>query len=963
MGQIIINEFRRATGDWTGNEYVELLLTEDLTATQLQSYFVGDSTLPTTAKYSAYQFTNMASIAPVFKAGTIIAIGGSPANQEIAYNPIPLGTNNDWNIRLSLEGGFLTKLLPVGNFDGDFAASDVVYVDNTSTTNFDTVDAIAWRTSGTHGAFGSAAKVQIPAPSNGGTVEFSSALGGVNRTANYAVNSLGSIGLPNGGINTIYINSLRNPQLNNAPTLGNSNFNTLLPINEDTTNAANTGFTPLAITSELGSNNANSYALGVAVTAADNTNGNWQFSTNGNTWTNFDTLSETSATVLGPSLLYNGSLGNTPSSQNWLSLTNLNSISPADTASEILSGNGINLNSTAADSIYAGYTNNPLNPSFPPLNRNSGFSLSFNLQIISESRTNQNRAGFSIIAVTSDRKSIEIGFQQLSPTSGNIFAQGDDITPNPGGQPKGLFVAAENVGYNTNNANDYTLRVQGDNYFLSDGSNIILTGPLRNYAAFSGAIDPYETPNFLFLGDDTTSAQANINLTRVSLQTPARVRFLPNPDYYSTPGNEPTITFRAWDGSNGVASGTTGVNASVTGGTTPFSTNAITSAIAVNPVNDAPSFVKGPDRTLNRNAGPQTVPGWATAIFPGPANESAQTVSFQVAGNDNAALFSVLPAIDSLGQLTFTPAIGAIGSANITLNLKDSGGTDNGGVDTSANQTFAIDVINNEPIAQIDTYNTLHGNVLNVPAATGVLANDSDLDRDLLTANLVANPNSGTIAFNNDGSFIYTPNPGFFGLDSFTYSVSDGVATASAAANINVAKAGTFNFSATNYRVNENGNFATITVTRTDADNPADVSYSTSDGTAGDRSDYNQTAGTLSFGIGETSQTFTVSIIDDSEIEGDQTVNLTLRNSTNGFDLGSISSAVLTIVDTTPTPSEISTPTPSGTPTPTPTPTGTPTPTPSPSESSTPTPSEISTPTPSEISTPTPTPTPTGTAT
>lgn len=68
MGQIIINEFRR-DGNFQGDEYVELLLTEDLTAAQLQTFFVGDSTNPTTAKYSAYQFINMASIAPVFKAG------------------------------------------------------------------------------------------------------------------------------------------------------------------------------------------------------------------------------------------------------------------------------------------------------------------------------------------------------------------------------------------------------------------------------------------------------------------------------------------------------------------------------------------------------------------------------------------------------------------------------------------------------------------------------------------------------------------------------------------------------------------------------------------------------------------------------------------------------------------------------------------------------------------------------
>ncbi|TAF59117.1 MAG: sodium:calcium exchanger, partial [Oscillatoriales cyanobacterium] len=621
MGQIIINEFRRATGDITGNEYVELLLTEDLTVTQLQSYFVGDSTVPTTAKYSAYRFTNMASIAPVFKAGTIIAIGGPPANQEIVYNPLPLGTNNDWNITLSAEGGFLTKLLPVGNFDSDLAASDVVYVDNTTPlTTTNTVDSIAWPTTGL-GAFGNASKVQIAAPNNGGNVEFSSAVGGINKNANYTVNSPGSLGLPNGGINTIYINSLRNRQANSAPTLANPTVNPPFQINEDITNLANTGFSFGGYLAELGGD-ANQDILGVAVTGVDNTNGNWQFSTNGgNTWTNFGTVSESSATVVGPTVIYNGLLGNTPNAQGWLNFTNLNVVSPEITASEIFSGTGTNLNSTAANSIYAGYRNNPLNPSFPVLDRTSGFSISFNLQILSESRTNSNRAGFSIVAVTSDRKAIEIGFQQLSATSGNIFAQGDGITPNPSGQTNSLLVAAENVAYNTNLATNYTLKVQGENYFLSNDSEEILSGPLRDYAALSGAIDPYETPNFLFLGDDTTEAQANINLTRVSVQTPGKVRFLPNPDYYSTSGSDPTIAFRAWDGSNGIASGTTGVNVSVTGGKTPFSTNAITSTITVNPVNDAPSFVKGFDRTVNRNAGPQTVTGWATAISPGPANE------------------------------------------------------------------------------------------------------------------------------------------------------------------------------------------------------------------------------------------------------------------------------------------------------------------------------------------------------
>ncbi|MEG4009558.1 sodium:calcium exchanger, partial [Microcoleus sp. Pol11C1] len=672
MGQIIINEFRR-NGQFQGNEYVELLLTEDLTTAQIQSFFVGDSSGATAQKFSAYQFRNMASIAPVFKAGTIIAIGGSgviPTN-DITYNPVAGGNDADWNIQLLINNGaggtYLNNVLFGTNpFGGDFAASDIVWVD-TSSAGITSVDSLAWPMTGL-GVFGSAAKVQILAPNNGGIVEFLSASGGLNQTANYTRDSPGSLGLPNGGINSIYINSLRNPQVNIAPTLATPNVNPPIAINEDIPSAANTGFSIFNLTSELGSD-ANGDPLGVAVTAADNTNGNWQFSTDGNTWTNFGTVSESSATVLGPTPLYNGLLGNTPTAQDWLSLTNLNLASPTATASEIFSGNGVNLNSTAANSIYAGYTNNPLNPSFPPLDRTTGFSLSFNLQIISESRTNQNRAGFSIVAVTSDRKAIEIGFQQLSATSGNIFAQADGITPNPGGQTNGLFVTAENVPYNTNIATNYTLRVQGDNYFLSDGSDIILTGPLRDYSGFSDPIDPYETPNFLFLGDGTTSAQGNINLTRVSLQTPAKVRFVPSPDYYSTPGSEPTITFRAWDGSNGVGNGTAGVNASVTGGTTPFSTNSLTSSIAVNPVNDAPSFVKGGDRTLSSNSGPQTIPGWAAAISPGPANESGQTLAFEVVGNDNAALFSVPPAIDSVGTLTFTPVPGAIGSANTALCL------------------------------------------------------------------------------------------------------------------------------------------------------------------------------------------------------------------------------------------------------------------------------------------------------
>src|SRR5207253_345752 len=62
--------------------------------------------------------------------------------------------------------------------------------------------------------------------------------------------------------------------------------------------------------------------------------------------------------------------------------------------------------------------------------------------------------------------------------------------------------------------------------------------------------------------------------------------------------------------------------------------------ITVNPVDDVPSFTKGSDQTVNKNAGAQTVTNWATGISAGPANESGQTLNFNITNNTNAALFS-----------------------------------------------------------------------------------------------------------------------------------------------------------------------------------------------------------------------------------------------------------------------------------------------------------------------------------
>ncbi len=110
---------------------------------------------------------------------------------------------------------------------------------------------------------------------------------------------------------------------------------------------------------------------------------------------------------------------------------------------------------------------------------------------------------------------------------------------------------------------------------------------------------------------------------------------------------------------------------------------------------------------------------------------------------------------------------------------------------------------------------------------------------------------------------------------------------------------GTLQFSLANYSVSEGAGSATITVTRIGGSAGAvGVSFATSNGTATAGSDYTTATGTLSWADGDASaKTFTVPIIDDTIVEGNETVNLTLSNPTGGATLGAPATAVLTIID------------------------------------------------------------------
>jgi VCBS repeat-containing protein len=98
--------------------------------------------------------------------------------------------------------------------------------------------------------------------------------------------------------------------------------------------------------------------------------------------------------------------------------------------------------------------------------------------------------------------------------------------------------------------------------------------------------------------------------------------------------------------------------------------------------------------------------------------------------------------------------------------------TDTADEDTGSLDRWCI-VPNVAPEAVGESYNTNAGVTLNV-AAPGVLANDSDLNGDALTAVLDTDVSDGTLTLNPNGSFTYVPDSGFIGTDSFTYHANDG---------------------------------------------------------------------------------------------------------------------------------------------------------------------------------------------
>jgi VCBS repeat-containing protein len=194
-----------------------------------------------------------------------------------------------------------------------------------------------------------------------------------------------------------------------------------------------------------------------------------------------------------------------------------------------------------------------------------------------------------------------------------------------------------------------------------------------------------------------------------------------------------------------------------------FLSDLTTVTITVNNVNDAPQVVDdaytlSENETLQVNA--------VNGVLANDADVDGDSLTVTLVDDvSNGALV-----LNADGSFTYTPTASFSGSDSFTYRVND------GTVDSAEAATVSLTIsnVNQAPIARADAYVAQVGQPLQVAAALGLLANDSDPDGDSLTVIASTQPINGEVLVGGDGTFQYTPDTGYTGTDTFTYRISDG---------------------------------------------------------------------------------------------------------------------------------------------------------------------------------------------
>ena len=238
----------------------------------------------------------------------------------------------------------------------------------------------------------------------------------------------------------------------------------------------------------------------------------------------------------------------------------------------------------------------------------------------------------------------------------------------------------------------------------------------------------------------------------LSLDSDGSFKYFPDADFSGTD----TFTYQANDGEldSNTATVTLTVTPRIGAPVTP------PSDVPVTPRNDAPvavsdAYTVGEGDTLTVSA-----PG----VLANDSDPDDDTLTVVPSGEPSHGILTLAPD----GSFTYVHDGSETTSDSFTYVAND------GELESiPAAVIITVSAVNDPPVAANDRYSVDEGGILGVDTDSGVLANDSDPDDDLLAAVLVREPSNGTLTFDPGGSFTYVPDVDFRGAD-ITYRANDG---------------------------------------------------------------------------------------------------------------------------------------------------------------------------------------------